>query len=182
VPNPNLSSPIFVHFPSSPPQSDALSDNDDDKPTPHHPFSILSVRTSPAAPVRAVHPPGTGGLLAGTVGEGSLQLEDRAGDLVTEGGSAAVMVDWRCWPRGGDMMVVSLVGAVVGGSGCGCRVRAGFAVGEAGEEGGLVRVGRLGGVGCVVGAVGAGEGHGCSLVMCTNVGVWVLVVGVYVSR
>jgi hypothetical protein len=45
-----------------------------------------------------------------------------------------------------------------------------------------VRVGRLGGVGCVAGAVGAGEGHSYRLVICTIVGVWVLVVGVYVSR
>lgn len=56
----------------------------------------------------------------------------------------------------------------VGAAGCprgGCGVGARFAVGEAGEEGGLfVGVGGLGGGvgrvgGMVVGAMGAGEGH-----------------------
>ena len=43
-----------------------------------------------------MHPPRPRGLLPRPIRDGSLELQDRARDLVVEGGSAAVVVDWRC--------------------------------------------------------------------------------------
>jgi hypothetical protein len=59
-----------------------------------------------------VHTAGAGGLLAGAVGEGALELEESAGDLVLHGGLAPLVVD-----GGGDGSVVGARGGVVGAAG-----------------------------------------------------------------
>jgi hypothetical protein len=128
-----------------------------------------------------MHAPRPRGLLTRSIRDGSLELQDRARNLVAEGGSAALVVDWRCC-GGGGVVLVGFVGAASCPGG-GCGVGAGFAVGEAGEEGGFfVGVGGLSGVdglgGGVVGAVGAGEGHYCVGMYVGGIeprGVWVLV-------
>jgi hypothetical protein len=96
------------------------------------------------ATVGAVHAAGAGGLLAGAVGEATLELQEGAGNLVLHGGLAALVVN------GSDGGVVG----VTGGGGRGVVGAAGRPA-TAGEEAASRRAGRASGVG-----VAGGSSHG----------------------
>ena len=67
-----------------------------------------------AAAVGAVHPPGSRRLLAGAAGQGALELEEGAADLVAHGGLAFLVMDGPAATEEATM--------ARGGSGGGCGV------------------------------------------------------------
>jgi hypothetical protein len=91
--------------------------------------------------VGAVHAAGAGGLLAGAVGEGALELEEGARDLVLHGGLAALVVDGGDGRVGGVGVAAArggAHGAAGGPAASGEEAAAGGAGGAGGVGGGMV--------------------------------------------
>lgn len=103
-----------------------------------------SINSPTSPPVRAIHPPYPSRLLPRPPSDCPLELQQRAGHLVTDGCLAALMMDryGPCSDNDGWLRMVAAVRAAgCSLAGSGDNVGARFAMGQAGDEGGFFGVG-----------------------------------------